>query len=183
MKKYFICDDFGNQQGPYSEHVLQVLHEESSIRSDTRIREIQSSEWGTYSDIAESALQDKSRKDMDESSYLITLPDGETEGPYTKEQIKALYRNGRLDGNLLCCKRGASSWEPLETLIGKNSQQPVSPEISGGVMEGNIPSFSSEGNESSRLMPEMSPIPNTSSPSRESTSYAVSYTHLRAHET
>lgn len=119
MKKYFICDDFGNQQGPYSEHVLQVLHEESSIRSDTRIREIQSSEWGTYSDIAESALQDKSRKDMDESSYLITLPDGETEGPYTKEQIKALYRNGRLDGNLLCCKRGASSWEPLETLIGK----------------------------------------------------------------
>lgn len=171
MKKYFICDDFGNQQGPYSEHVLQVLHEESSIRSDTRIREIQSSEWGTYSDIAESALQDKSRKDMDESSYLITLPDGETEGPYTKEQIKALYRNGRLDGNLLCCKRGASSWEPLETLIGKNSQQPVSPEISGGVMEGNIPSFSSEGNESSRLMPEMSPIPNTSSPSRESTSY------------
>lgn len=38
-------------------------------------------------------------------------------------------------------------------------------------MEGNIPSFSSEGNESSRLMPEMSPIPNTSSPSRESTSY------------
>ncbi|KAA3146037.1 hypothetical protein, partial [Akkermansia sp. BIOML-A67] len=91
MKKYFICDDFGNQQGPYSEHVLQVLHEESSIRSDTRIREIQSSEWGTYSDIAESALQDKSRKDMDESSYLITLPDGETEGPYTKEQIKALY--------------------------------------------------------------------------------------------
>lgn len=171
MKKYFVCDDFGNQQGPYSEHVLQVFHEEGSIRSDTRIREIQSSEWGTYSDIAESALQDKSRKDMDESSYLITLPDGETEGPYTKEQIKALYRNGRLDGNLLCCKRGASSWEPLETLIGKNFQLPVSHEISGGVMEGNISSFSSEDNESSRLMPEIPPIPNTSSPSRESTSY------------
>lgn len=171
MKKYFICDDFGNQQGPYSVHVLQVLHEEGSIRSDTRIREIQSSAWGTYSDIAESALQDNPGKDMDESSYLIALPDGETEGPYTKEQIKALYRNGRLDGNLLCCKRGASSWEPLETLIGKNSQQPVSPEISGGVMEGNIPSFSSEDNESSRLMPEMPPIPNTSSPSRESSSY------------
>lgn len=48
MKKYFICDDSGNLQGPYSEHVLQVLHEEGSIRSDTRIRETQSSEWGTY---------------------------------------------------------------------------------------------------------------------------------------
>jgi len=112
MKKYFICDDSGNLQGPYSEHVLQVLHEEGSIRSDTRIRETQSSEWDSYSDIA-----------ADESSYLIALPDGETEGPYTKEQMKALYRNGRLAGSLLCCKMGASSWEALETLIGKNVQQ------------------------------------------------------------
>lgn len=171
MKKYFICDDSGNQQDPYSEHVLQVLHEEGSIRSDTRIRETQSSEWATYSDIAASALQDNPGKDTDESSYLIALPDGETEGPYTKEQIKALYRNGRLDRNLLCCKTGASSWEPLETLIGKNSQQTVSPEIPGVMMEENLSSFLREDDENSRLMPEMPPIPKTSSPLGETASY------------
>lgn len=65
------------------------------------------------------SLEGNPRKEADESSYLIALPDGETEGPYTKEQMKALYRNGRLAGSLLCCKMGASSWEALETLIGK----------------------------------------------------------------
>lgn len=99
--------------------MLQVLHEEGPIRSDTRIRETQSSEWGTYSDIAVKVLEGNPRKEADESSYLIALPDGETEGPYTKEQMKALYRNGRLAGSLLCCKTGESSWEALETLIGK----------------------------------------------------------------
>lgn len=171
MKKYFIYDDSGNLQGPYSAHVLQVLHEEGSIRSDTRIRETQSSEWGTYSDIIANALQDNLGKDTDESSYLIALPDGETEGPYTKEQMKALYRNGRLAGNLLCCKTGASSWEPVKTLIGETSQQSVSSEIPGGMMEGNLSYLSREDDENSRLMPEMPPTPKTSSPLQETASY------------
>ena len=105
MKKYFICDDSGNLQGPYSEHVLQVLHEEGSIRSDTRIRETQSSEWGTYSDIAAKVLEGNPRKEADESSYLIALPDGDTEGPYTNEspvsqrsfgRIPSLLQDGRI---------------------------------------------------------------------------------------
>lgn len=171
MKKYFIYDDSGNLQGPYSAHVLQVLHEEGSVRSDTRIRETQSSEWGTYSDIIANALQDNLGKDIDESSYLIALPDGETEGPYTKEQMKALYRNGRLAGNLLCGKTGASSWEPVKTLIGETSQQSVSSEIPGGMMEGNLSYLSREDDENSRLMPEMPPTPKTSSPLQETASY------------
>ena len=171
MKKYFICDDSGNLQGPYSEHVLQVLHEEGSIRSDTRIRETQSSEWGTYSDIAAKVLEGNPRKEADESSYLIALPDGDTEGPYTKEQMKALYRNGRLAGSLLCCKTGASSWEALETLIGENVQQTASPEITGGRREGSRSSCSSEDDKNSHLMPEMPPVPKTSPPLEETASY------------
>ena len=171
MKKYFICDDSGNLQGPYSEHVLQVLHEEGSIRSDTRIRETQSSEWDSYSDIAAKVLEGNPRKEADESSYLIALPDGETEGPYTKEQMKALYRNGRLAGSLLCCKTGASSWEALETLIGENVQQTASPEITGGRREGSRSSCSSEDDKNSHLMPEMPPVPKTSPPLEETASY------------
>lgn len=147
--------------------MLQVLHEEGSIRSNTRIRETQSSEWGTYSDIAVKVLEGNPRKEADESSYLIALPDGETEGPYTKEQMKALYRNGRLAGNLLCCKTGASLWEPLETLIGKNSQQTASPEITGGRREGSRFSCSNEDDENSHSMPEMPPEPKTLPPLEE----------------
>ncbi|WPX40848.1 GYF domain-containing protein [Akkermansia sp. N21116] len=171
MKKYFICDNSENQQGPYSEHVLKALYEDGTIQLHTRIREIQSSEWGVYSDIVSEVSPDKNQKDIDESTYLIALPDGEQEGPYTQEQIVALYRNGRLASNLLCCRVGSSSWNSLETVIGKNSQQTIPADFSGRANEVNPPSFSSEDNESSPLRQEIPPTPNTPPPLEENASY------------
>ena len=60
--------------------------------------------------------------------YWLSVGDGQTYGPYTVEELRALSSQGRLNGGSMLCEEGAQEWVPASgVLFGSGGMPPPPP--------------------------------------------------------
>ncbi|MEY3142071.1 MAG: hypothetical protein RLY21_564 [Planctomycetota bacterium] len=60
--------------------------------------------------------------------YWLSVGDGQTYGPYTVEELRAMSAQGRLNGSSMVCEEGAQQWTPASgVLFGGEGAPPPPP--------------------------------------------------------
>lgn len=104
---------------PQSFNTLDKMQENRSFEQTTRqtMENIHAAQSGLKMPVINADDYGQSTRSGEEPQYLLAI-NGQQQGPYTKDQIAAMIRQGQITVDTLLWRSGMLEWAPIKSIPG-----------------------------------------------------------------